>query len=209
MCRYYSISRFEVGSGGNGGRSERREGYPQPLLGHPSCQPVPDQPTINLQKSHSVRASSVPSGVLGAARVENAGLLTPKTPSRGPRRLCGSEAGRTPTVWDRGACVGPRRLCGAKAGRPPAAPTPRTQGPADYSPALVFYFPAPTTGSQIENTVRPGILSKVTVPPELRMICSVMESPRPVLRGAASPGAHVSASGERAASPRTNLSKTV
>ena len=80
MCRYYSISRFEVGSGGNGGRSERREGYPQPLLGHPSCQPVPDQPTINLQKSHSVRASSVPSGVLGAARVENAGLLTPKNP---------------------------------------------------------------------------------------------------------------------------------
>ena len=39
-----------------------------------------DQPTVNLQKSHSVRASSVPSGVLGAARVENAGLLTPKNP---------------------------------------------------------------------------------------------------------------------------------
>ena len=39
-----------------------------------------DQPTVNLQKSHSVRASSVPSGVLGAARVENAGLLTSKNP---------------------------------------------------------------------------------------------------------------------------------
>ena len=39
-----------------------------------------DQPTVNLQKSHSVRASSVPSGVLGAARVENAGLLAPKDP---------------------------------------------------------------------------------------------------------------------------------
>ena len=106
-------------------------------------------------------------------------------------------------------CVEWEGSIGSEAGRTPAAPTPHTQEPADYSPALVFYFPAPATGSQIENTVRPGILSKVTVPPELRMICSVMESPRPVLRGAASPGAHVSASGERAASPRTNLSKTV
>ena len=39
-----------------------------------------DQPIINLQKSHSVRPSLVPSGVLGAARVENAGLLAPKNP---------------------------------------------------------------------------------------------------------------------------------
>ena len=43
MCRYYSISRFEVGSDGNGDRSERREGYPQPLL-RPASNQLTEEP---------------------------------------------------------------------------------------------------------------------------------------------------------------------
>jgi hypothetical protein len=91
MCRYCSISRFEVGSGGNGGPSERREGYPQPLL-----RPANSQLTEELLCPR----------VLG--------------PLRGPRSCAGRECGladpEKPPLGDRGACVGPRRgarrLCG-------------------------------------------------------------------------------------------------
>ena len=92
MCRYCSISRFEVGSGGNGGPSERREGYPQPLL-----RPANSQLTEELLCPR----------VLG--------------PLRGPRSCAGRECGladpEKPPLGDRGACVGPRR--GARQRRRP------------------------------------------------------------------------------------------
>ena len=40
-----------VGSDSTGGRSERREGYPQPLL-RPANKQLTEEPINNLQKSH-------------------------------------------------------------------------------------------------------------------------------------------------------------
>ena len=48
---YGDAAEAGVGSDSTGGRSERREGYPQPLL-RPANKQLAEEPINNLQKSH-------------------------------------------------------------------------------------------------------------------------------------------------------------